>query len=423
MVDLPPPIDELNEYGRFAFLNEMFSMASFIMNHISDQEKNSYLKFALSAIEAERTNLRDLFKNPYQRPEAENVLALILRCAELYLQEGQWYNLCNAELQLIEKDKIKIKNVEGIKYCFQNTEFANRYVLELPIIELTFARYHMINYFEKMQEENYKGPDPDEHDPLSTVEIPIKEMPNDAELYNTSEFIDSFNPADSLFTDDDEYLKIREQYVWAAFRSFQVVGSLFTLIWYALFVIFGVLALVHENTVSMDEKAMVTSSISTGYGILMIVCELLSLRLCFCASCRPKEHIDCIYPGITMYFIQYGASWIASVLMMLSLFLYSRSSSNAINVMILQHTLAVIVPIFFNICFFKWHKRVDRKFKWIRVGFFKSCSWIAVQIIFCLILTPGIHGIQFIISTGLKNVPKISTTREKKKEGELASTD
>ena len=109
MVDLPPPIDELNEYGRFAFLNEMFSMASFIMNHISDQEKNSYLKFALSAIEAERTNLRDLFKNPYQRPEAENVLALILRCAELYLQEGQWYNLCNAELQLIEKDKIKIK--------------------------------------------------------------------------------------------------------------------------------------------------------------------------------------------------------------------------------------------------------------------------------------------------------------------------
>ena len=112
-----------------------------------------------------------------------------------------------------------------------------------------------------------------------------------------------------------------------------------------------------------------------------------------------------------MYFIQYFASWIAGIIMMLSLFLYHRSSSNVVCIMIMQHMLSIIIPIFFCPCIFKWHKRVDRKFKWVRLSFFQSCWWIFVQVIFCLLFTPGINGIQFIISTALKNSPRISRKR------------
>ncbi|OHT08345.1 hypothetical protein TRFO_04983 [Tritrichomonas foetus] len=413
MVDLPPPVEELNEYGKFAFLNEMYTMASYILANNSDQNQNTFIKFALEAIESERTNLRDIFNQPYQRPQEKTVVALLMRCAELYLQEGQWFNISNVELQLVDKGNEPF--MDKIRYSFKNNDYSDRFVLEEPIIKLTFARFKMMTYFEEMQHATYTGPDPDAHDPLSTFIIPAKPIPTDAELYNQSVFIKGFDSPDDLFLTDDEYLQMREEYVWAAFRGFQVVGSFFTLAYFVVMVLFGIKALIRENHVVMNEKAMFTTSLAVGYGILMLLLELLSFRLCFFACCRPKCHMCCIYPGIAMYFIQYGASWVASALMMCSLFLYSRSSSDIINILILQHTLATILPIFFTPCIFKWNRRVERKFKWVRIGFFRSCWWVFVQIIFCLLFTPGIHGIQFIISTGLKNHPKVSTSWKKRK--------
>lgn len=405
MVDLPPPVEELNEYGKFAFLNEMYAMATQISNSITDSTINSYIQFALEAIEIEKTNMRNLFSFAYQRPSVENVADLILRCSELYLQDGQWFNISNAELQLVDKGNEPF--FDRIRNCFKNLGLTNKYIMEKPIIELTFARFKMMNYFEDMQKASYKGADQIEHDPISTFEIPRKELPTDAILYNESQFSKDFRSPDNFILTDDEYLNKREEFAWAAFKSFQVVGSIFTIIWYSVFIGLSIKSMKSD----FEEKAMFTSGLVAGYGILMLSCEVLSLRIFFCRCLRPKVHICCIYPGIAMYFIQYFASWIAGIIMMLSLFLYHRSSSNVVCIMIMQHMLSIIIPIFFCPCIFKWHKRVDRKFKWVRLSFFQSCWWIFVQVIFCLLFTPGINGIQFIISTALKNSPRISRKR------------
>lgn len=405
MVDLPPPLEELNEYGKFAFLNEMFVMASQISLNVTDSTINTYIKFAIEAIEAEKSNMRNLFSSSYQRPSVKNVAALVLRCSELYLQDGQWFNISNAELQLVDKGNEPF--FDSIRYCFKNLGLTDRYVMEKPIIELTFARFKMMSYFEDMQKANYKGADQNEHDLLSTFEVPRKEIPTDAILYNESYFLKNFHSPDDFLLTDEEYLQKREEFAWAAFRSFQIVGSFFTLAWYSVFVGFSIKTM----TTDYDEKALFTSGIVSGYGIFMLFCELISLRIFLCGCFRPKIHICCIYPGIAMHFIQYFASWIAGIIMILALFFYHKPSSNIVCVMIMQHMLSVIVPLFFCPCFFKWHKRVDRKFKWISLKFFQSCWWIFVQVIFCLLFTPGINGVQFIISTSLKNRPRISTKK------------
>lgn len=406
MVDLPPPVEELNEYGRFAFLNEMFVMATEISSKIADSTINTYIKFALEAIEAEKSNMRNLFSNPYQRPSIKNVADLVLRCSELYLQDGQWFNISNAELRLV--DKANEPFFDRIRDCFKNLGLTNKYILEKPIIELTFARFKMMNYFEDMQKANYKGDGKNDHDLLSEIQIPRKEIPTDAVLYNESCFLKNFRAPDDFLLSDEDYLQKREEFAFAAFRSFQIVGSFFTLIWYSIFIGFSINSMLTDS----EEKALFTSGVVSGYGIFMIFCELISLRIFFCGIFRPKIHICCIYPGIAMYFIQYFAGWIAGIIMVILLFLYKRPSSDVVCVMILQHILSLIVPIFFYPCFFKWHKRVDRKFRWIRLKFFQSCWWIFVKIIFCLLFTPGINGVQFILSTALKNHPKISKKKK-----------
>lgn len=408
MVDLLPPIEELIDYGKYAFLTEMHSIASHIVSSIDDTQTKTYINLAIQIIERERTNMRSLFSMPYERPYSNDVITFILRCAVFYLQNGLWYDISNAEfhgMDLNENDKEHLKN------CFYSIDsFNNLYVLEKPIIELTNLRLQMMTYFDDMQNSYSKDPEIAERDPLFeiTIEHNTIEKINDSVLYNEAELISPSKSMNNLFLSDEDYLSIRENQAWAAFKSFQVAGSIFTLIWFSILVGFGVSNVIHEANASNDQKSLLTTGVCIGYGIMMLLSELLSFRICFVWICRPQNHICCIYPGITLYGIQYFASWIGGICMILCLFLYRKSTSDVVNFLILQHMLSVIVPLFFICCFFTKHKRVNRKFKWVRVGFFKSCCWVFVRILFCLLFTPGIHGVQYIISTAIRNKPRIT---------------
>jgi hypothetical protein len=89
---------------------------------------------------------------------------------------------------------------------------------------------------------------------------------------------------------------------------------------------------------------------------------------------------------------------LASVALIFSVFLGKKIITNVIPILILQHVISMIAPgsitLLFQPCFFKWNQRVDQKFKWIRVHFFRSFWWKGIQTIFCIALTSRIVSAQ-----------------------------
>ena len=407
MVDLPPNTADLNEYARFAFLNEMHTIASQILSIVSgDRPLATLISAAIEAMDSERASMRDLFTGPYERPASRQCVALLLRCAELYLEYGAWYDISRAEVRLIESGNGD--NLKSIRNSFHKSGVTDRYSIESAVIELTITRLEMMKFFEFKQNELFKGIPSDEHDPLSNIELPSFQELNEAEKCSISSIPDDITSPTSLLVDDREYLDLRETCAWAAFREFRTVGSVFVILWFAIFT-----GLLVASLLMIHERYVVTECVSIGYSLCMLLFELISFRLCFGTCVKPKEP-NCLYPGYELYFIQYTASWIGGIAMLVSIFVFGQCQQPGATIMILQHMVSVVLPIFFQCCFFTWHTRVERTFKWVRVGFFKSCGWKFVQALFCLLFTPGILGVQTIISSALRNRPSVKHTKHTK---------
>lgn len=406
MVDLPPSIDELNEYGKFSYLNEMHTMASKMTQCFTDNATLSkLLKLAVDCIEDERGSMRELFNGEYQRPQSKKATALVLRCSELYLDLGFWFQLTHADLRLREKGECD-EVIEAVKTCFHETNLTDRYSISSPIIELTLTRLEMMTFFEARQKEIYKGIAIMPEDPLSNFVVKTPDPPDEAELMNSSQIPDEPVTENSLLIDED-YLETREIYAWSAYKSFRALGSLFCLLWYIIF------SAVSIQAITIEHRPFPAVSIfSSGFGLAMLCAEIASLRVCLIACFRPGSTIPCIYPGVDFYYIQYIATWIAAVAIVLSLFIDKTSASMGVNVLVIQMLISVIVPLLFIPCFFKKFKRVDRKFTWARSGFFTSKWWMVVKIVFCIIFTPGIHGVQVLIASTLRNKAKTTNSTE-----------
>lgn len=407
MVDLPPSIDELNEYGKFSYLNEMHTMASKMAQCFTDNATLSkLLKLAVDCIEDERGSMRELFKDTYQRPQSKKAVALVLRCSELYLDLGYWFQLTHADLRLKEKGESD-EVIESVKTCFRDTNLTDRYSISSPIIELTLTRLEMMTFFETRQKESYKGISVMPDDPLSNFVVKTPDPPDEAELMNNSKIPDDELPPSSLLINDEEYLEKRETYVWSVYRSFRPLGSLFCLLWYIIFSAMSIQAITVEY-----RPFPAVSIMSAGLGLALLCAEIASLRVCLIACFKPKSSINCIYPGIDLYYIQYFASCIGSLAIVIALIIDKKSVQMGVNVMAIQMLISVIVPFFFWPCFFSKIKRVERKFKWVRAGFFTSCWWMVVKIVFCIIFTPGIHGVQVLIASALRNKPSTTISAE-----------
>ena len=387
MVDLPPSIDELNEYGKFAYLNEMHTMASKMAQCFTDNATLSkLLKLAIDCIEDERGSMRELFDGTYQRPQSKKAVALVLRCSELYLDLGFWFQLTHADLRLKEKGESD-EVIELVKTCFHETNLTDRYLIQSPIIELTLTRLEMMTFFETRQKEIYKGISIMPDDPLSNFVVKTPDPLDEAELMNASKMPDDPILPTSFLVSDEEYLVTREEYAWAAYSSFRPLGSLFCLLWYIIF------SAVSIQAVTVEYKPFPAVSVfCSGFGLAMLCAEIASLRVCLIACFRPKSTIAFIYPGIDFYYIQYFATCIAAVAIVLTFFIQRTSVSMGVNVMAVQMLISVIVPFCFIPCFWNKLKRVERKFTWARAGFFTSKWWMVVKIVFCIIFTPGIHG-------------------------------
>lgn len=409
MVDLPPTVSDLNEYARFAFVNEMCTIGTQISILVSeDRQISSLIAVALQVMEAERASMRDLFKGPYERPPSQQCVALLLRCAELYLEYGHWIDITHADVRIRELGYAN--ELDQIRNAFHKSEMTDRYSIASAIIELTITRLEMMKFFEMKQNELYKGFSSDTYDPHCAIEIPAEDVYNEAENYSSSIIPDDFDSPDNLFVTDKEYLYLREQCAWAAFRDFQILGSVFVIIWYVIFAGFSIASILKTSKIYP-----VTEILAVGYSVPMLIAEIVSCRICLVSCIRPKES-NCLYPGYELYYIQYTASWIGGIILIASIFLNGQCQELGATVLILQHAISVIVPLFFRCCFFTWHQRVERKFKWIRVGFFRSCWWKFVQALFCLLFTPGILGVQTIIAGALRNSPRVKSARRPKQQ-------
>jgi hypothetical protein len=94
-------VKELNDYGRFSFVHEMQTMAVQIFPWIAEISSLApRAKVALQLLEGELHELKSSFSAPYQRPPSEHSVALLLRCAELYLDVGIWFDLCHGETRM-----------------------------------------------------------------------------------------------------------------------------------------------------------------------------------------------------------------------------------------------------------------------------------------------------------------------------------
>jgi hypothetical protein len=144
MVELPPAVTDLNEYARFAFLNEMHALAFGIMS--GDSTVCNNLRIAMSVIDAERNSMKSLFTGPYERPSSSQCVALLLRCAELYLEHGTWFELSHAELRLIESGQEQL--APTIRPIFAQTNETDKCLIQSPIIELILTRIELMHFFE-----------------------------------------------------------------------------------------------------------------------------------------------------------------------------------------------------------------------------------------------------------------------------------
>jgi hypothetical protein len=391
MVDLPPAITDLNEYARFAFLNEMHALALGITS--DDSTVCANLGIAIQTIDAERNSMKPLFTGPYDRPPSGQCVALLLRCAELYLKYGTWFELSHAESRLIEGGYEQL--VATIRPIFAQTQETDKCSIESPIIELTITRLELMRFFHDKQRDLYSGLPAIQPDPYANIAIDSHPVTMREKYANYSAPNELTEISDYIST-DREYLEAREMSAWEAFRSFCVLGSVFVFIWYIVFLTFSVLLLF-----AMNRLYPVTPCFAIGYSFGTLVSELLSCRVCSAVcSCRPN---------ICLYFVQYVASWVAGIAMIVWMILEDvYKDSVAFTVLAIQHIVSVILPLFCQPCFFVWHRRIERQFKWIRIRFFHSLWWIVVQIFFCLLFTPGILGIQSILAIGLKNRPTIA---------------
>ena len=409
MVELPPAVDELNEFGKFAFLNEMHTMASQIMVYVkADERLSTQVKLAVDAIEGERKHLREMFTDGYSRPDSKAVVALIMRCAELYLQTGIWYDMSRAQIRLSGKVEEGDDILSDLKECFASPDLTERYVISSPIIDLTITRIDMMSFFETEQYETYKGPEPGEHDPLAKISIPFDVSDDEVERYNKSQFDSQFNNIDDLLIDDNEYLEARENQAWAILKNLRCVGSLATIIYYAIFFCIAV----YDATIAPG-PIIVAIPACFGTAIFNFIFEAVSFRTCF-SCCTPSKEIELLYPGLNLYVVQYIGNWAAAIFMCITILIDSDNITTELIVIILHHTIALIFPIVTQCFFFKKNQRVERKFKWIRYGFFGSSWWTFYKVLSCIFFTPSVSGVQTILYSALKNKPSITKMKEQR---------
>jgi hypothetical protein len=403
MVDLPPSVEELNEYARFSFLNEMHEIAAQIMSCIvDDRSATTRLKLGLELIEEERASMRELFKNGYTRPKSKRVVTLILRCAELYLDLGFWFDLCHGDLRLREKHLDD--QIDALREVFHETNFLDRYSISSPIIELTLTRIEMMSFFQRINTELICDAPTNAVDPLSHFQLDgIGDIEPSCLLMNTAEVPEDVNELQNQTICDTEYLRRRERYAWAYYRELRPVASLFSLLYYA---IFSVVAIVDLS--QSDDRLPVAASIATGFSTFIFASEVISLRLCQIRSCRPTEPIPYLYPGVEFYFIQYTVACLGSIAILIALILDKFESGLGVTVLTIQHIVALLAPWLCYPCMMTWRRRGDRLFRWVRVGFFNSCWWMVIRVLFFVFLTPGVFGIQIIIASDIRNKATVS---------------
>jgi hypothetical protein len=112
-----------------------------------DPSVRTHISRAIEAIEAERMCTKELFTGPYERPKSTQCLALLLRCSELYLEDGTWYELSHAEARLIENGHGRL--LHDIRNVFKGTDQTDRSTIESPVIELPITRYELVKHFEE----------------------------------------------------------------------------------------------------------------------------------------------------------------------------------------------------------------------------------------------------------------------------------
>lgn len=410
MVDLPPSTEELNEYGKYAFLNEMLSIANDILSFVhNDHVYYSLVKKAISFIDQERANMKEMFSEPYQRPEEKNISALILRCSELYLSNGSWFDLSRAEVRVVESQDCKDINVEDLRDCFSDPSMTERLVIRnIPIIELTLARIDMMQYFKTKQEETFTGLNQANMDYTNKFKLP--EMPYESEIdkFNNTNISEDFSDPDDLVIGDIEYLELREKTVWSVLSDLRFFGSLGCSVYFLVFFILNLVVILQAIT-----PVHVTVLVGAGYCLLNLLIELFSLRACLIWCCKPKEAVGCIYPGFTLYVFQYCSTFVFCIAMLVSFFVFETSPTPLYILYVTIHCLVSLIWPLCTKCFlFQWHHRVERKFLWIRIRFFRGCSWKLYSILSIILLSPSVYGIQLLLVSALVDKPRLTRMRD-----------
>jgi hypothetical protein len=400
MVNLPPSLEELSEFAQLAFVHEMHSLAAQILGSVLEpQELVDKIDIAVQVIEAERGEMCERFQDtPYQRPDSKHVTELILRCAELYLDRGTWFEICHGNLRIREK------NIEclcdEIKGIFHSTGLTDRFPISSPIIELTLTRLEMMTFF-KESDTRASTHTLFEVDPLSSYRITgLQPALSDAELMNQAEIPE--HELDALMISDEEYLQKREEFTWAVYRDFRCPSSIFCAIYLCILSALALNALIHST-----REYPVAEALFVGYCMSMLIVELVSFRMCFIACLRPKVTIRFLYPGIEYSVIQLMAAIIGTLGIAISIPCDKFQCTPMIMAFCLHHIVSLLAGLLCIPCFFRSHARVEREFTWIRVEFFNSCAWKLVKVIYFLLFTPGVYVVQMLIAYRLRNRPAI----------------
>jgi hypothetical protein len=401
MVNLPPSLDELNEFARLAFVHEMHSLAAQILDYVLEPpELVEKIDIAVQVIEAEWNEVRDRFQDTaYQRPDSKHVTDLILRCAELYLDRGMWFDLCHANLRIREKN-IECSR-EEIKGIFHSTGLTDRFAISSPIIELTLTRLEMMAFFNEADDGT------NDHmlyeiDPLSSYHLTsVKPLLSAVELMNRAEVPE--HDLDALMISDEDYLEKREEFTWSVYRDLRFPGSVFCSVYFIILAALTLNELVHSS-----REFPIPEALFLGYSGAMLLVELFSFRICLIACCRPNTTIPCIYPGVDYYIVQLMAELIGTVGVTISIPCDKFESSVMIMGFCLHQIVSLLAALLCIPCFFKSHARVERKFTWIRASFFNSPAWRLVQAIYFLLFTPGLYVMQMLIAYRIRNRPEVS---------------
>jgi hypothetical protein len=305
-----------------------------------------------------------------------------------------------------------------IRNVFNISGQTDQYIIESPVIELTITRFELMRQFEEKQKRLYIDFPTSVCDRFSHIQVPNLAVMDVSQKFVTASIPAGFESVGEYVSTDEEYLVTREMCVWCVFRSLYAIGSVFVILWFAAFSVVVMIRLLDET---MPERPW-TLSMAIGYGITMLLVELLSFRVCLAKCCQPEKATVC-YPGYLVYSVQYICACLASVAMIISALAEKMVVVEAVPILIAQHGLAMIVPILFQPCFFRWEQRVDRKFKWIRISFFRSWCWPFVQVIFCLLFTPGILGVQTLLAAALRNRPRVGTSLQRSRLEPEADTE